>query len=282
MKDFAYYNGRLTSLDEMAVPMNDRAVFFGDGIYEVAFVRNGKCFALEDHLDRFFSSCILLEIRPGVVREELKALLLGLISKLDSNMQDVYLYFHITRGTSRRAHAFPDPSVPPNLLVYAHAFTSQLGKEFRLISAEDKRFGFCNIKSLNLIPNVIATQRATEAGCDECALYRGDYITECAHSGLSILAKGRMVTTPLSEWILPSITRKHLLHICRKLKIPIDERPYTVREMMEADEIIVTSSLTLLSRVYEIDGQQVGGRALDLFKLIDSTYMDRFLSETSA
>ena len=282
MINFAYFNGRVTALDDMMIPMNDRAVYFGDGVYEVVYVRNGRFFALEDHLDRFYSSLKLLEIRPPMDRQALKDLLADLISRLDRGMEDTYLYFHCTRGTAPRFHAFPDASVRPNLLVYAHAFPNMLHKEYRLISAEDKRFGYCNIKSLNLIPNVLATQRAAEKGADECVLHRGESVMECAHSGLSILKNGTIVTTPLSQWILPSITRKHLLETGRLLGIPVEERDYTMDELMGADEIIVTSSLTLLSRVYEIDGQHVGGKDLTLFNRIEGAYMDRFHTETEA
>ena len=280
MKDFAFFNGRVTALNDMMIPMNDRAVFFGDGVYEVVYVRNGKFFALEDHLDRFFASLRLLEIRPPIAREALNDLLKELIDKLDKGMQDVCLYFQCTRGTAPRSHAFPNKSIPPNLLIYAHTFPNMLHKDFRLISTEDKRFGYCHIKSLNLIPNVLATQFAAEAGVDECVFHRGENVMECSHSGLSILTKGKIVTTPLSEWILPSITRKHLLQVGRRLGIQVEERPYTMSEMMGADEVIVTSSLTLLSRVYEINGQPVGGKGLSLFKKIDDTYMAWFRAET--
>ena len=280
VKDFAYFNGRLTNLNEMTIPMNDRAVFFGDGVYEVVYVRNGLCFALDDHVNRFFSSLRLLEIRPPMSQESLKNLLKELIGKLDKGMRDVCLYFQCTRGTALRSHAFPDSSIPPNLLIYAHAFLNMLHKEFRLISAEDRRFGYCHIKSLNLIPNVLATQRAVEAGADECVLHRGEVVMECAHSGLSILKNGKIITSPLNEWILPSITRKHLLQIGLRLGIQVEERPYMMDELMSADEVIITSSLTLLSRAYEIDGQPIGGKDLSLFGRIDDTYMNWFHIET--
>ncbi len=281
MKNLAYYNGRITALNEMMIPMNDRAVYFGDGVYDMAYVRNGICFAMQDHIDRFFSSCKLMEIDPGMTKEALTGLLNGLIAMMDKDIKDVKIYFQMSRGTAERNHAFPDSAVPANLLAYLQGFTAELGREFRLITAEDTRFAHCNIKSLNLIPNVMATQRAKEAGCDECVLSRGEYVTECAHSGLSVLMDGKLVTTPLSEWILPSITRKHLLQICRELSVPIEERLYTVSELMHADEIIVTSSLTLFSRVFEIDGVPVGGHDLPLFQKLNEAYMGRFTSETT-
>lgn len=281
MRNLAYYNGRITPLDEMMIPMNDRAVFFGDGVYDVAYIHHGVCFALQDHIDRFFNSCSLMKIDPGMTKGDLASLLKDLVSKMDSSIPDAIIYFQMSRGTAVRKHIFPDPPVPANLLIYVHEVTAQMGKEFRLITAEDTRFAHCNIKSLNLIPNVMAAQRAKEAGCDECVLHRGEYVTECAYSGLAILDGGKLVTRQLSEWILPSITRKHLLETCRELSVPINERLYTLDEMMRADEIIVVNSLTLFSRAYEIDGKPVGGHDLPLFNQLNDAYMIRFNRETS-
>ena len=282
MKDLAYYNGRITGLDEMMIPMNDRAVYFGDGVYDVAYVRNGVCFALQDHVDRFFNSCKLLEIDPGMSKERLSGLLKDLAAKMDKQLPDVMLYFQMSRGTAVRKHDFPDPPAAPNLLAYLKAFTPDRDQEFRLITREDTRFAHCNIKSLNLLPNVIASQRAKEAGCDECALHRGGYVTECAHSGLAVLKNGTVVTTPLSQWILPSITRKHLLTLCRELDIPVEERAYSLEELMEADEVMVLSSLTLFTRVYEIDGKPVGGGAPALCQKLRKAYRDWFERDTTA
>lgn len=263
------------------IPMNDRAVYFGDGVYDMAYVRHKVCFALQDHIDRFLNSCDLLKLPIQLSRDELTSLLNRLTGMLDDDLEDAMLYFQLSRGTAMRSHVFPDPSVGPNLLVFLKGFVPQPGRELRLITVEDTRFAHCNIKSLNLIPNVLASQKAKEAGCDESVFYRGDHVMECAHSGLSVLTHGTLVTTPLSEWILPSITRKHLLRICAENGIPVEERMYTVREMMDADEVIVTSSLTLFSRVYQIDNQAVGGRDLPLFTKIYDAYLRRFARETS-
>ncbi len=283
MKDIAYYDGRIAPLNDMMIPMNDRAVYFGDGVYDMAYVHRGFCFALQEHIDRFFNSCRLLEICPCMTKSQLQTLLTSLISKLDKDIVDACIYFQLSRGTAVRSHAFPPKDIKSNFLAYLKAFSpSDSPKEFRLISMEDTRFRHCNIKSLNLIPNVIATQRATEQNCQECVLHRNGFVTECAHSGISIIQKGELVTTPLSEWILPSITRKHLLEICQQLGIPIRERNYTLDELYEADEIIVTSSLTLFSRVYEIDNRPVGGKNISLFDTINQIYLQRFERETSS
>ena len=280
MKDLAYYNGRITGLDEMMIPMNDRAVYFGDGVYDVGYVRNGVCFALQDHIDRFFNSMKLLRIEPGMTKDELTGLLKDLLAKMDRDIPDALLYFQMSRGTNLRKHAFPDPPVPPNLLVSIHGIAPGGEQELRLITGEDTRFAHCNIKSLNLLPNVLASQRAKEAGCYECVLHRGGYVTECAHSGLAVLMGGVVVTTPLSQWILPSITRKHLLQLCGDLAVPVEERSYSLEELMQADEVMVLSSLALFARVCEIDGKPVGGHAPELFQKLRKAYGDWFDRET--
>lgn len=262
--------------------MNDRALYFGDGVYDAGYVRNGVCFALQDHVDRFFNSMKLLEIDPGMTKEELTGLLHDLISRMDKDITDAMLYFQMSRGTAVRKHDFPDPPVRPNLLVYINPLTLRAERDLRLITREDTRFAHCNIKSLNLLPNVLASQRAKEAGCDECVLHRGGYVTECAHSGLAVLKGGAVVTTPLSQWILPSITRKHLLELCRELGVPVEERSYSLEEMMQADEVMLLSSLNLFARVSEIDGKAVGGRAPELFQRLRGAYREWFERETGS
>ena len=167
MKDLAYYNGRITPLDQMMIPANDRTVYFGDGVYDMAYVHNKVCFARQDHIDRFFNSCGLMKIPVGMSKDELSRLLIKLVEMLDGDLEDAMLYFQMSRGTALRGHAFPGPECSPNLLVFLRGFVPEPGREFRLITTEDTRFAHCNIKSLNLIPNVMATQRAKEAGCDE-------------------------------------------------------------------------------------------------------------------
>ena len=100
MKDLAYYNGEITPMDAMMIPMNDRAVYFGDGVYDMAYVRNKVCFALQDHVDRFFNSCRLMEIPIRMSKGELTALLNKLADMLDDDLEDVMLYFQMSRGTA--------------------------------------------------------------------------------------------------------------------------------------------------------------------------------------
>lgn len=280
MKEVGYYNGVIGPLEEMTVPMGDRALYFGDGIYEATCVANGVPFALEDHLDRMYNSLRLLEIPFTMDRDAVKAELRKVIDAADPEPVQ-FLYWQITRGVCPRNHPFPAADVKPSLMAYVKPTKMKdMNKAYKLISMEDIRFKLCNIKTLNLIPSVLANQRAVEAGCDEAVLHRGTRVTECAHSNISILKDGVLRTAPTDELILPGITRKHLLALAKEHGIPTDERPFSMVELMNADEAIVTSSSALCMRVESIDGIPVGGKDPERLKLLQEAYLAKFHRET--
>lgn len=154
MNNIAYYNGKICSMEEMTIPLNDRAVYFGDGVYDATSVKNGVAFALEDHMDRFYNSCRLLEINFPMERAELERVLKDLVGKYDKNKTGM-LYWQASRGTTPRGHAFPE-GVKPNLLAFVNEFEmTPFDRDYNVITMEDKRFFYCNIKTLNLIPSVL-------------------------------------------------------------------------------------------------------------------------------
>jgi D-alanine transaminase len=172
--------------------------------------------------------------------------------------------------------------VEPSLLIYVKPHKMKdLAIPYNLISMEDIRFKLCNIKTLNLIPSVLANQRAVEANCDEAVLHRGSRVTECAHSNISILKDGVLRTAPTDELILPGITRKHLIELAKQNNIPVDESPFSMVELMNADEIIVTSSSALCIRVATIDKIPVGGKDPERIKLLQDAYWNKFVTETT-
>ena len=154
-----------------------------------------------------------------------------------------------------------------------------MDRSYKAITMEDTRYFHCDIKTINLLPAVIYTQRAEEAGCDETILHRGDRVTECAHSNVHILKDGALKTAPCDNLILPGITRAHRIAQCREMGIPVIEEPFTVREMMAADEVFFTSASALCCRIEEIDGQKVGGRAPELIARIQKAAWDEALAE---
>jgi len=280
MKDLAYYNGEIAPIDELRIPVNDRACYFGDGVYEATMVRNYKIFALEEHLDRLFNSARMVQIEIPCSRAELTALLNELVQKLDS--PDQMLYWQITRGTAPRNHIFPGAGVKANLWVTIKPMKVKgSDHELALTDMEDTRFFHCNIKTLNLMVNCIAATKAENEGCDECVFHRGEVVTECAHSNISILKDGVFRTHPTNELILPGITRKHLIELCGQLSIPVKEEPFTLQDLREADEVFVSSATKLCKRAVSFGGQRVGGKNPELARRLMDAYMEKYINETA-
>ncbi len=275
MNNIAYYNGKCSAIDEMTIPMKDRAVYFGDGVYDVAFIKNGRIFALDEHIARFRNSCRLIEIDFTMTDSELKAVFNGMLDKLEG-FTDGILYWQSSRGTADRDHAYPENTVPANLLSYIKPKKlPDITKKIKLITLPDLRYSICHIKTINLIPNVMASEKAKAAGCDEAVFIREGRVTECSHSNISILKNGLFITAPLDHRILPGIARGHVIEICKGHGIPVELRAFTPEEMMEADEILVTSTTTLCRSACEIDGKPAGGKAQDKVVEIQNSYLKK-------
>ena len=281
MQNVGYYNGEIGALEEMKIPMLDRAVYFGDGCYDATTFANNKIFGEKDHLDRFYNSCRLLEIPFDMPREELVA---ELQKCIDANDNDHgMLYWQCSRGTAPRDHKFPPKKVKPKLMIFT--VTCELitfNKTFHLNTKENTRFLHCNIKTLNLIPSVIAYQRCMEQGCQETVFHRGDRVTECAHSNILMIKDGVLCTPPRDNLILPGITLKHLLMLAEQNGIPTKEAPFTMQELAEADEVIVSSSGGLCTQAVELDGKPVGGKAPELLKKLQDAYAAYYAEDTKA
>ncbi len=280
MKDVGYYNGEIGPLMEMKIPMMDRAVYFGDGCYDATTFCNNKIFALNDHLDRFYNSLRLLEIPFDMSREDLTS---ALQKCIDANEADHgFLYWQCSRGTWERNHYFPPKDVKPNLMIYTtERELVPMDTKFKLISMEDTRFYHCNIKTINLIPNVLAYQRCTEAGCQETVFHRGDRVTECAHSNVSMLKNGVLCAPPMDNLILPGISLKHILKFATELGIPTKLEPFTMDELFEADEIIISSTGTLCVGCDELDGQTVGGKDPVRLKKLQDAYKEYYARDVA-
>ena len=278
LKNLGYYNGNYGEIEEMSIPMNDRVCYFGDGVYDATYSRNYKIFALDEHIDRIYNSASLLNINITETKDEMKAILQEMVDKMDSG--ENFVYWQVTRGTAKRNHAFPENEKTNLWITISPKDIVDTYKKIKLITMEDTRFFHCNIKTLNLIPSVMASEKAKQAGCDETVFHRGERVTECAHSNVHILKDGAFVTAPTDNLILPGIARAHLIKACKKLGIPVSEVPYTVDELMNADEIIVSSSGSLCLAAEEIDGKRVGGKAPELLKKLQDEVLREFIEET--
>lgn len=280
MREIAWYNGVLSTIEDARIPANDRAFYFGDGIYDVATVRKKVCFALEDHLDRFFNNARLLRLNLKQTREEVREICLGLLEQLDDGIEEAVLYFQASRGTAPRGHAFPEQGYANLYFTLKPAAFKKFGTEVSAILKEDIRFYMCHIKTLNLLPNVLAQQEAKEKGCYETILHRGDRVTEGSHSTVAYFKDGVFCTPPADELILPSITRKHYVALCEKIGIPVRIAPFTVEELLNADEILIMSTTALMMRCTTVDGKKVGGKDPAVLAKVEAAYKNKILAET--
>ncbi len=278
MVRLGYYNGKYGPLEEMTVPMNDRASWFGDGVYDAGPCRNYHIFALDEHVDRFFRNADALQIHMPVSKAELKETLNTLVRKMDTG--NLFVYYQVTRGTGVRKHAFTQGA--GNLWITLNPAEIADGRSpVQLVTQEDTRFFHCDIKTLNLIPSVMAAQKAEAAGCMEAVFYRpGGRVTECAHSNVHILKNGTLFTAPTDRLILPGIARAHLLRACRALDVPYREESFMLEDLFAADEVIVTSSSNLCLHADRIDGRAVGGKDAALYERLREYLFNEFLTET--
>ncbi len=278
MQRVGYFNGEIGNIDEMLIPLCDRSVFFGDAVYEAVLVLNKKPFTLDLHLDRLYNSLKLTEINFDMPRDILKAEIAKVIDASDGEM--TMLYIQVTRGNAPRKHEYPVDKKPNLIMSVTPVKLPPKDKKASLLSMEDLRFSYCNIKTTNLLPNVFAAQKATSSGATEALQHRGNRLTEAAHSSILIIKNGTIIMPPLDEYILPSITRAVIKKLCNENGIPTDERIVTVDEAFDADEIILCSTTKNIIYVFEIDGKPVGGKDRELAIKIQNLFLQKIYEET--
>ncbi|SEM39463.1 D-alanine transaminase [Mesobacillus persicus] len=257
---FVIKNGDLVERTEAAIDIEDRGYQFGDGVYEVIRVYNGKMFTGSEHIDRLWSSASSIGIKIPYTKEELQSQLQQLIQKNQLVLGTVYLQF--TRGISPRKHPFPTDDVVPTFIAYTREVdrpVSKLQSGVKAMITDDIRWLRCDIKSLNLLGNLLANQKAAEAGCDEAVLHRDGRVTEGSHSNVSIVKQGEVYTHPANHFILNGISRQLMLAICHKEGIKVNEQAFTLEELSKADEIFLTGTTVEVMPVVELEGTPVGG-----------------------
>ena len=266
MKSYAYYNGKFDKKENIAIPLSDRSIFFGECVYDAAIGSYDRILWEEEHIDRLLNNAKRIGIRHNYTKEYLSAILREVAVK--SCIPNYFIYFAVSMSSNQRIHSSKSCK-HSNLLITVdkHEITTD-SHQLRLITRDDLRYGFCDIKTTNLLPAALASTEAEAIGCDEVVFTKDGIITECAKSNISILFQGRLITHPKSSKILPGITREHLLQIARGNNIETVERPFTVNELFCADEILITSSSKLCRRVCEIDGKRVGNKSPQIASLL--------------
>ena len=274
MDNIGYYNGTFAPMEQLMIPALDRGVYFGDGVYEALRVERHRFFALREHLARFRASLEFLRIPFAMTDDALTAILQEAANRVDSDSQQ--LYFQVTRGTATRTHSFPE-GAEPNLMILSRAVPLADLAEYRRVAVlPDTRWGHCNIKSLNLIPGVLAAQIAKERGCSEAVFHRDGIVSECSSSNLLLLKDGVLRTAPADERILPGVTRGHFLMLAREIGIPVDETAFTLTQMEQADELMITSTSAHGLPVGFVDDKPVCGRDQTLLRRLQMAYREFF------
>ncbi|MBM7096298.1 D-amino-acid transaminase [Bacillus sp. H-16] len=253
-----YINGKYVALDEKAVPIEERGHQFGDGVYEVIRYYNGEGFMLEEHLERLEKSAeaIRIDLEGGI--DSIRTIIEEGVKK--AAIPDCSVYLQITRGAAERNHLFPKdvpPSVSMTIKPMAPFSNEMLNNGVSVITHPDERWANCYIKSLNLLPNILAKQAAAEKHAYEAILYKDGKVTECSSSTIFIVLNDTVITTPLSKQILPGITRMAVKEICEKAAIRFEEREYTTEELFIADEVFLTSTTSEVLPVTQIDDRKV-------------------------
>jgi D-alanine transaminase len=280
MENLGYYNGAIGPIEQMVIPMGDRACYFGDGLFEVTYTKNHIPYSLGEHMDRLYASARELDIQIPLQKDEFEALIRSLIRRVDADEQ--WVYWQVSRGTEIRDYP-PKDHLKANVMVMLRPMSIKDSySPMRAVTMEDRRGLYCHMKTLNVLPAVMASAEAAARGVDEGILHRNGRVTECIHANLSILRKdGVLQTAPADRWILAGVARGHLLSLARSMGIPVEETPFTIEELMVADEIIVTSSGTLCRPIREIDGIPVGGKAPEILKRLQDALTEKFLRACS-
>ena len=278
MKALAYYDGNIATPDELMIPFNDRVHFFGDGVYDATVGGNAIPFLLDDHLDRFYSSARALDIEIPMEKAKLGALLRDLTARVEGNTH--FVYWQVTRGVTKRDHIYGEGLKGKLWVMIRPSVLNDPNLPISLITKEDTRFFHCNIKTLNLLPAVMASEEAKRQGAQETVFHRNGIVTECAHSNVSILKDGVFRSHPNDNLILRGISKTHMISACYRLGITVIEKAFTLEELLAADEIIVTSSSNFCLHANSVDGQPVGGKSPEMLKAIQDEVVGEYLAYT--
>jgi len=271
----AMIQDKILSFEQLDPVYLDRGIFFGDGVYEVVRSYAGRIFALEDHLARFASSLAAIEI-TGVDIGRIRQRVLSAFKA--AGIANAKIYFHITRGSGPRSHEWDEQLEPRFFLTVTELpdDTQTKSKGIAVATHPDWRWKRCDIKSLNLLPNVLARQAAERKGCQEAILVGDDgMITEGAGSAFFAIFGKTVQTAPLTSKILPSITRKFVIKAAREAGLDVAEQSFTPAQAAKADELFIAVTTKDIVPVVKFDEMVIGdGRLGTRTKML----MERFQS----
>jgi D-alanine transaminase len=255
-----YLNGQYIPRERASIDVDDRGFFFADGIYEVIHSYEGHLFQMDAHLQRMGHGLRSLHIAVDggqVVRKVAEQLIVenGLTSG------EATVYVQITRGSAPRTHDFPPADTPPTVYAAATRYIPQRDQAEEGIAAilvPDLRWARCDIKSVALLPNVLARQRAIEAGVTDAVFVRDGVALEGTASNFFGVFSGEVVTAPKTNYILPGITRDVVVGLCDEIGVPVSEAPILEHQLGEAEELFLTSTMSEIRPIVRLNGRPVG------------------------
>ena len=259
MPNIAFLNGRFMPLSRAKVHVEDRGYQFGDGIYELIRTYHGRVFLLNEHLSRLEKSATAIDLDLYYTRREWKKIISDAHQK--SRFPEARIYMQVTRGVAPRSHEIPR-KIRPTTLVTVRRFVSlptQLRRRgVALMTTEDFRWGRCDLKSINLLPNILAKQKARAQGAFESVFIRNGWVTEGSTSNIFAVVKGSLATPPAGPYLLSGITRDLVLKLARQAGMDVKERDISIDEVYRADEIFLTATSIEVLPAIKVDGHPIG------------------------
>mgnify|MGYP001945620379 FL=1 len=256
------------------IDIEDRGYQFGDGIYEVIGIYHGNFFMLDEHLGRLKRSAEELQLEIPYSLQLLKKKLKELVTQ--NQLMDGVVYLQISRGVAERWHQFPSKDVAPTVVAYTKIEETMKREEdegAKAVLTEDIRWLRCDIKTLNLLPNTLAKQKAVEDNAVEAILHRGNIITEASASNVFIVKDGELYTHPANNYILNGITRRRILKLCQELNLVVNESEFTIDDLLKADEIFVTATKLDVVPITRVDNKDIAnGKPGDISREIVNAY----------
>ena len=256
-----YLNGQYLPKDGATISVEDRGFLLSDGIYEVTPAYRGRLFRMEQHMRRLQHGLDTLRIQFDPAR--MPEMHTRLITENALDTEEVAIvYLQITRGVAPRTHHFPPEGTPPTVYAFATAFhrpeKARWEQGYEAITVPDERWARVDIKSIGLLPNVLAQQAAVEAGVADALLVRDDVALEGSHNNLFAVLDGVVTTHPATQRILHGIAREYVMELARAQGLPVEERPILLEEIRGAEEIFFTGTTTEIRPTVRLDGEPVG------------------------
>ena len=259
MAQIVYWNGEYVDKASVSLSPDDRGFLFGDGIYEVVRAYGGRFFRRDEHLARMAAGLEALEI-DGPSMRELATVCGTLLDRNDQREADALAYVQVTRGAAPRTHWFPDPAVPPTVYAATSPFKPKADPRvgIAVISTPDIRWARCDIKTVNLLPNCLANQRAQLLRAKEAVFVRDGMALEGTATSFFGVFGDTVMTAPKSNYILPSITREVVIDLAIGHGIRVQEQPIPFHDLEMADELFLAGTTMEVMPIVRIDGTPVG------------------------